>query len=293
MMKKRVLQGNGLSIGAFELGEGERVAILLHGFPDDPSGFFPLMERLAAAGYHCFAPYMRGYGETDKGPDHNYYISELAKDAVGLANYVLPGKPLTLIGHDWGAIATMAAANLAPERFSCAVAMAVPPPLVLRANLARHPEQLRKSWYMLFFQLSFLSDWYFMRQNFAFIEKLWRDWSPGWRYAPEHLAAVKGTFRVPGTPSAALAYYRALLRPPRREHVASFKETLRLLSQPISTPFLLLAGEHDGCIGLNMYDGWQAAFKGRCRLDVIKNAGHFMQAEQPDQVASCILKFVL
>ena len=291
-MKKRVLQANGLSFGAFEYGAGERTALLLHGFPDDPATYFALMEQLAASGIRCIAPYMRGYGETDKGPDGNYFISELAKDAVDLAKAVGNGKPVVLIGHDWGAATAYAAANLSPQTFSHVVAMAVPPAAALRQNLPRQPGQLAKSWYMAFFQLSILSEWALMRNDCALIEKLWQDWSPGWAYDNNHLASVKGTFRVPGTAKAALSYYRAILRPPRRAERPYWRDTYRLMSQAIAIPGLLIAGQNDGCIGIGMYDGWQAGFQARCRLEIVAAAGHFMHTERPNDVADRILAFL-
>jgi hypothetical protein len=42
----------------------------------------------------------------------------------------------------------------------------------------------------------------------AFIDKLWRDWSPG--YQPgDHLARVKESLREPANLAAAIGYHRA------------------------------------------------------------------------------------
>ncbi|MFG6592806.1 alpha/beta fold hydrolase [Sulfitobacter sp. 1A12157] len=37
-----------------------RVVFFLHGFPDDATGFLPIMNMLADQGIRTFAPYMRG-----------------------------------------------------------------------------------------------------------------------------------------------------------------------------------------------------------------------------------------
>ena len=58
-------------------------------------------------------------------------------------------------------------------------------------------DQQRRSWYMFFFQTPF-ADVALAHDDFAFIERLWRDWSPGWRYPAEEMAALKETFRQPG-----------------------------------------------------------------------------------------------
>jgi hypothetical protein len=35
--------------------------LCLHGFPDPAWSFVPVLNRLAAGGYHAVAPFMRGY----------------------------------------------------------------------------------------------------------------------------------------------------------------------------------------------------------------------------------------
>ena len=58
-------------------------------------------------------------------------------------------------------------------------------------SLVTNPEQQRRSWYMFFFQLP-VADTAVPLNDFAFIERLWQDWSPGWDLPAEELASVKG-----------------------------------------------------------------------------------------------------
>ncbi|RMF13305.1 MAG: alpha/beta hydrolase, partial [Candidatus Dadabacteria bacterium] len=242
------------------------------------------------AGYRCYLPYMRGYGETDPDPNDDYFAVSLAEDATGLAEAFGNGEPVTLIGHDWGAVATYAAAVHAPAAFERIVAMAVPPTSVIRRNLLHDPAQLRRSWYMFFFQAPLLSEYALMANDFALIERLWRDWSPGWLYPEWHIDSVKGTFRTPGTPRRALLYYRCMIRPPMPSQKERYRMSFDLLTRhAIQVPSLVIAGRRDGCLGIRMYDGWQRAFSGPCRFEVIEDAGHFVQAERPDVVARRIL----
>ncbi|MEM9492929.1 MAG: alpha/beta hydrolase, partial [Myxococcota bacterium] len=68
------------------LDAGERdapVVLCLHGFPDHPPSFIPLMDRLAAAGLRAIAPWMRGYHPSvATGPFH---FERLADDLSQLA----------------------------------------------------------------------------------------------------------------------------------------------------------------------------------------------------------------
>lgn len=289
-MERRRIRANDLTFDCIVHGDGDRVALLLHGFPDDPGSMEPLMGALAGAGFTAAAPWMRGYGETDRAPDGNYSIERLARDAVGLAR-VFEGREHVLIGHDWGALAAYAAANLAHQPFSRIVTLAIPPPRVLLRNLPRVPRQLRRSWYIFFFQLPVLPERVVRRNGFAFVDRLWRDWSPGWTWPPERLAEVKRTLGTPGTLPAALAYYRALIRsaPTRRE---AFRESLRLCMAPIRVPTLILAGAMDGCMGLELFNGADSAFESPWEQEVFPDAGHFMHLERPDEVNGRILAFL-
>jgi pimeloyl-ACP methyl ester carboxylesterase len=250
----------------------------------------PLMNRLADAGFTAVAPFMRGYGETDSAPDGKYDPVRLSRDAIELAR-AIGGEETVLVGHDWGALAGYAAANLAPKQFSRIVVMAIPPPRVLLRNLTKHPRQLRRSWYMFFFQLPWIPERLLARDDFAFLERLWRDWSPGWELPAERIASVKRTFRAPSTVVAALAYYRALMRGAilNRE---DYRTNVRLCLAPIETPMLVLAGQNDGCMGLEVFEGLERAFRGPFQFEVIEDAGHFMHLEQPERVEEMILAFL-
>jgi len=289
-MEERRIRANGLTFRCLVQGQGPRTALLLHGFPDDAGSMRPLMTRLADAGFTAVAPYMRGYAGTDRAPDGRYSIARLAGDASDLAR-VIGGQDPVLIGHDWGAVAAYAAGNAAPERFSRIVAMAVPPARVLLHNLRKHPRQFRRSWYMFFFQLPRIPERALVKDDFAFIERLWRDWSPGWDFPPERIAEVKRSFRTPGTVRAALAYYRALLRDGARD-VSGYRTSLRLSLQMIETPTLVLAGKEDGCMGIEVFEGLGRAFRGPFRFEAIPDAGHFMHLERPEPVEGHIVEFL-
>src|SRR5688500_15229638 len=100
------------------------LVLCLHGFPDHPRSFVPLMNELAQAGYRAVAPWMRGYHPS--APAGPYHLDRLASDAIELADALAPGAPAALIGHDWGAGAAYLACARTPARFSCAVTLAVP-----------------------------------------------------------------------------------------------------------------------------------------------------------------------
>ncbi len=186
---------NGLHFSYLEMGQGPLV-LALHGFPDTPRTFCYQLPALAAAGYRVVAPYTRGYFPTDLPPDGRYESAALAQDVVALMA-VLSQEPVILLGHDWGASAAYGAAVLAPERVAGLITIAVPPSANFRRAFVTNPAQQRRSWYMYFFQMAY-AEMAVEYNDFAFVERLWQDWSPGWAYSAEDIEALKTSLRQPG-----------------------------------------------------------------------------------------------
>lgn len=284
------IKANGLQFGVLTRGDGDKLALCLHGFPDDAGSMVPLMERLAQDGYRCVAPYMRGYAPTTRPRNGNYQISALADDAVALVEALGHDQAL-LIGHDWGAVTAYAAAALRPDMFPNIVTMSVPPLSVVSVNARRDPRQLRRSWYIFFFQLPFLPERRLSADDFAMLGWLWEDWSPGWTPPPERVREVVATFKEKGTVRAALGYYRAGFRNSPL-HLRAFRRTQALAATKIKGNGLVIAGEVDGCVGLALYHQPERAFEGTCRFEIIEGGGHWLPLQAPDQVAALIGEFL-
>lgn len=259
--------------------DGELV-IAAHGFPDGPVTFDRLAEALGAAGYAVARPAMRGYAPSTPAPSTRYDASALGEDLLAIADALSPDRPVRLVGHDWGAVAAYAACALRPERVRAVVTMAVPHPRTALPRWLR-PAQLRRSWYMGFFQLRGVAEAWLERDDLANVERLWRDWSPGYACPPERMEAVKAGMR--GRLPEVLGYYRAMLVPSRRG---------RILLAKTSVPALYLHGLDDGCIGAEMADGMARAFTRGLTVEHVSNAGHFLHLEQPARVHERILDFL-
>lgn len=279
-MDRGSVEANGIEFEYLEHGDGDRLALCLHGFPDDAGSMEPVMERLATAGFRCVAPWMRGYGPTDLAPDGDYSVPALAEDAVALADALGSGEDSVLVGHDWGATAGYGVAAAAPDRFSEVVAMAVPPNF--ERGVRDHPIQVLRSWYMLFFQLPALPEWALRANDFALVEFLWGTWSPNWDYPDERIESVTDTLREDNTVENALAYYRHL-----RDSMGEGADR-----GGFEVPMLVLGGAQDGCIGPALFRDADDAFADRGRVAVVDGAGHFLHQERPDVVCEEILAFL-
>lgn len=277
----RTLRAGGLSFGVHVRGDGPRLALLLHGFPDDAGSMLPLAERLAAAGWTAAAPYLRGYPPSDAAPDGRYGAAALAQDVLGLIE-ALGRRRALVVGHDWGAVAGYAAAIADPDRVARLVTLSVPPPRVFVRNLVRHPTQLARSSYMGFFQLRGLAERAVRARDMAFVDGLWTRWASSFTPPPGRLDEVKRTLSAPGALEAALGYYRALTWPGRADL------PLALGRVPVST--LVITGEADGCIAPAAFDRLDDGFVAPRRLVVLPGKGHFLPLEATDDVARLVLE---
>ena len=280
-----ILEANGLRFSARSEGTGT-VVLCLHGFPDHAGSFRFQARALAEAGYRAVLPTLRGYEPSSIPPDGDLHIVRMAEDVIGWIDD-LGAERVHLVGHDWGAVIAYAAAALAPERFHSLTTLAIPHPGRLQAGIRKVPSQLRNSWYMMFFQLRGLSDWVVERNDWAFIERLWRDWSPGWTLPAEELAEVKRTLAQPGVKRAALGYYRAMAD--RRSEAG--RRTLELLERRIEVPTLALTGAKDGCMDSRLHDlvMHEEDFPAGLVVRRFDDAGHFLHQEAPEAVNEVLL----
>jgi pimeloyl-ACP methyl ester carboxylesterase len=136
---------------------------------------------------------------------------------------------------------------------------------------------------MAFFQLGGLADRLVARGDFALIERLWRDWSPGFRPEPGYLDELKRCLSE--SMPAPLEYYRALLRPP-----GALRARLRAAAK-IGAPTLYLHGREDGCIGPELAEG-QARYFASLKAEVLEGAGHFLHLERPEAVAARVVEWL-
>lgn len=282
------LQHQGMRFSALSAGKGPLV-LCLHGFPDHRFTWRAQLPVLATAGYRVVAPQLRGYEPESLAPDGDYALVTLAQDVL-LWMDELGAERAHLVGHDWGAAIGYVVAALAPERLRSLTTLAVPHFRRMPTGLARIPVQLRNSWYMGFFQLRGVAERKVAADDFAFLERLWRDWSPGWQAPGEAIDALKTTFRRPGVVPGALGYYRAafdLFSPAGRR-------SLGLLSAPVDVPTLALAGERDGCMDARLWDRVMRAADFAAGLKVVKvaGAGHFLHQEKPAEVNEILLDWL-
>jgi pimeloyl-ACP methyl ester carboxylesterase len=284
------ISANDLNISYFAAGldnDGPLV-ICLHGFPDSAHTWRHLLPRLADAGYRAIAPFLRGYAPTEVPSDGRFQTAASAMDALALRDALGGGADSVIIGHDWGAVITHIAANVRPDAFAKVVTMAVPPGNAVGVAFLSNLAQIKRSWYMFFFQHPF-ADFVVGANDLAYIDMLWADWSPGFD-ATEELALLKPGLRDPANLQAALGFYRATLG-------AGYNDPALQSAQDMSStippqPLLYLHGRTDGCMGAEVAEFAAAELTSNARAHFVDGAGHFLHLEKPNEVNDIILSFL-
>ncbi len=284
---EKTVHANGIDFTYLEWGQGP-LLICLHGFPDTAHSWDDTAPLFAEAGFRVIAPHTRGYAPTATPADGDVSVLSQAKDLLALID-VLSSKEsggngsgkAYVMGHDWGCYAAYAAANRAPEKVIKLIASSVPhmhkPSLTLK--------QLKKSWYVFFFQLPKLPEKRVPKDNFAFIDRLYDAWSPHWAERSEATADVKRALAQPDGLKNALGYYRSFI-----SHQS--KEQKDLMAQVTTVPTLLFQGEADGSVDCRQHVHAHECYSQLDELVMMPQVGHFPHRERPAEYAQRVLRFL-
>jgi pimeloyl-ACP methyl ester carboxylesterase len=269
-----------------ECGEGERLVVLLHGFPECWYSWRKQMTALAGR-YRVVAPDLRGYNLSDK-PERveEYRVSRLADDVTGLIRH-FGAREAAVVGHDWGAVVAWAVAQHYPDYVWKLASLQVPPPAVWARNLSF--KQLLRSWYMFLFQLPTLPEWLIGRDDFAELGRMFRSTSRPGTFSDDDLEVYKKAARRPGAMTAAINYYRANFR---SFFGRGFRDREIKPQERVRVPTLFVYGERDFAIVPETVKGvadYVDAPYTELRLPL---SNHWVQQESPTEVNNALLSFL-
>lgn len=310
----RYVTTNGIRMHYVEAGAGPAV-LLCHGFPESWYSWRHQLDALAGAGYRAVAPDMRGYGQSERPePVEAYDIFQLTGDLVGLVNDLGAG-PVTIIGHDWGAWITQAAALFRPDLFRAVGLLSVPylPRGSIRPSeweQQRYPGQV---FYQQIFRAPGSEQFFEADVRGSILNALYSasgepPADQRWRFAmrPEELAAAAGK-PPPGIKpkfvseadvdffvaefartgfKAALNYYRNV---DRNWTLTPFLDGAKLLQ-----PTLYIAGDRDAVIEFwsDEVDAMGANVPNLRKSVLLPGVGHWTQQEAPAEVNRLLLEFL-
>jgi pimeloyl-ACP methyl ester carboxylesterase len=267
----------GLRFHLASCGDGPRLALCLHGFPESWYSWRHQMPMLAELGYRVWAPDLRGYGDSSKPRGlQQYAIERLMDDVAALIDAAGSGS-VTLIGHDWGAVVAwyFALRKLRPlERL---VIMNAPHPVAAEPAF-RTWKQLRCSWYALLFQLPWLPEALLRARDYRAIGEAMRRTSANpERFPDEVLDVFRRAAAKPGALTGMLNYYRAFVRG------GGAARQKQLGTPGIDTPTLLLWGVEDVALTVETTHGTEA-YVSDLTLRYLPGISHWVQQDAPETV---------
>lgn len=284
-LRSETIQAGELRMHALTCGNPKKpAAVFLHGFPELSESWRDVLPLVAAEGFFAIAPDLRGYGQTDK-PRTGYDGKTLALDIANLIDARAGGRA-HLIGHDWGGALAYYTAALYPERVNRLAVVNCPHPAVMARRMWR-PAQLRRSWYILFFQLPLLPEWLLSREGGALAPRMLRSLAVDkTNFTRERLAPYAANFSNPEVARAAVQYYRE-----------AFRDTFRpsgrgLTTHPpkIRAPFRLIWGEKDGALGRELTYGHERYFESPPEIRYLPDVGHFGPIEAPEKISAEVVE---
>jgi pimeloyl-ACP methyl ester carboxylesterase len=280
----RVLHINGSALHVVLAGPANgKPLIFLHGFPEFWFAWRGQIDHFVSSGYRVILPDQRGYNLSDKPAGiASYSIDLLAKDVIDVLDSVAGSKAF-VVGHDWGAAVTWHLAARYSERVSRTAMLSAPHPRIFIKNLIINPAQLRRSWYMVFFQLPWLPECLLRRRDCALLVRVLRNTSPPGVFSDPDIEQYKESWARKGALTAMINCYRAALF--RRSMFALVSKASRL-----NVPALLIWGKNDQFLDEAMArESLQYCDDGH--LEMVETASHWVQHEEPTKVTNLLSQF--
>ena len=279
----RKIEANGLTFTVDEAGEGDNVAVLLHGFPESRFSWRFQIPLLAELGWRVIAPDLRGYGGSSRpSRKDDYHINHLVEDVAGLFNAV-GAKRRLLIGHDWGAMVAWVFAMDKRLPLDGLIIMNVPHPAVFARVFRTVPAQRKKSWYVAFFQLPVLPEWINTRRGAQLVaDAFTRMAVDKSRFPPEVTDVYRQNALIPGAMTAMLNYYRA-----NRDLIGRYGGAAPL----IEVPTLMVWGEDDTALDIACIDGYESLVSD-LTLKRLPGVSHWVQQEAPEAVNAILSDWI-
>src|SRR5262245_30223268 len=280
----RVFHINGGALHVVLAGSASGKPLLfLHGFPEFWFAWRHQIDHFVSSGYRVIIPDQRGYNLSEKPAGiASYSVDVLAKDVVGVLDAVTDSKAF-IVGPDWGAIVAWYLAARYSENVRRTAMLSVPHPSIVIKNLISNPTQLRRSWYVLFFQLPWLPERMLRRRDWAPLVRALRDTSPRGVFSDSDVDQYKESWSRKGALTAMLNWYRAVLLSPSKLAVDPDASRVKM-------PALLILGKNDQFADEAMArESLQYCDDGH--LEMFESATHWVQHEDPAGVNTLLSQF--
>jgi len=281
LVRTHSIQANDLQFEVDEAGEGEDVALLLHGFPESRRCWRHQLPMFVQQGWRAVAPDMRGYGGSSRPKERGaYHIDHLVADAAALFDS-LGARRRLLIGHDWGGIVAWAFAIRQARPLDGLVILNAPHPAVFARVIRTSWRQRLRSWYAAYFQLPWLPEFSLSAGHARKVGRALRQTAQSPKtFPPELLAYYRSNAVAPAAMKAMLDYYRANRR---------FEDIVR--GPGVGAPTLLIWGEQDTALGRELVTP-TAEHVPDLTVRRLPGVSHWVQEEAPEAVNAALTEWM-
>lgn len=277
------IETNRIRLHCVTQGEGDLV-ILLHGFPEFWYSWRYQIPTLARH-FKVVVPDLRGYNDSDK-PTSGYDLDTLSADIRGLISglgYVRAH----IVGHDWGGAIAWHLAEKFPQYINRLAILNAPHPQRFVQELSSNLDQLRRSWFVLAFQIPGLPEWVIQQNLKDFVKNVFRQTAIRQAaFSGEATKIYQQALEKPGAIAGALNYYRQMVSP--QYWLSQWGRS----PDPITVPTLVLWGEEDSFLSRSMVEGLDRLIAAPFKLQLVPECGHWIQEEAPQTVNRELLSFL-
>jgi pimeloyl-ACP methyl ester carboxylesterase len=271
---RRVTSTDGVTLAVYEQGDPAAPTIVaIHGYPDSHS-VWDGVAALLADRFHVVTYDVRGAGGSDKPKARSAYrYARLTDDLAAVLDAVSPGRPVHLLGHDWGSIQVWPGLTEGQLAGRIATFTSISGPSLEYSGIwlrkvREHPRaslrQLGYSYYLALFQL------------------------PGLPELLVRTGLAERKLRAAGHPGAAaddkvhgVMLYRA----------NAFSSVGRPRPRPVSVPVQLIVAESDAFVTPQVAVGAAEPWVPDLTVHSVKG-GHWIVTSQPEVVAGLTADFI-
>lgn len=263
--------------------ESGELVVLLHGFPEYWYSWRHQIPVLAAKGYRVVAVDLRGFNLSSKPKGLKAYRSETVAEDISQLITALGRTHAHIVGHDWGAAIAWLFAMRHQEQLKSLTILNLPHPLKMMEGF-RDWKQLKKSWYIAFFQLPFVPERFLKYNNHWVLKWLMNNDPVQPDVFSEHdVQNFIDAFEIHDAWSSTIAYYRAL----RFEKLWNIEHRMSV----IQAPTLILWGTQDRFLD-HRFAAPDPSWVPNFELHLNEEASHWLQQDQPDWVNNHLCGFL-
>jgi pimeloyl-ACP methyl ester carboxylesterase len=282
-MTAHFIETNGIKMHYVKAGEGPKLVVMAHGFPEFWYGNFNILESfIGSKEYTAVAPDMRGYNLTEKpGEIKDYQVKNMVDDLIGLAKGLGYDK-FNLIGHDWGGIVCWWLAIVHPDVLEKFIIINSPHPIVFVREMRENPAQQAGNTYTQMFRAEGSEAKLTANDFEILITMMMSEGLKSGVFTEKDKKIYRDAWSRPGALTGGLNWYRAS---------SQYGPGYDLKDFSVNVPTLVIWGMDDEFIlssNLNGLDG----FVPDLTIKEVEGASHWIIHETPELVNRYIMEFL-